>query len=168
MYFGASQDDTIIINDGTFIGGNGGVVTNSTDGLLMLTGNGVFIDYADVIINGGTFTGGAAGMTIGVFDKVGAGVHVQDSNLTINDGIFRCIGLRVENRYYDSVNTISNGTFETIEYISNYDDYTPTTLLSMVRIEQPELIFTAVQFLILSYQDQHIMRLTLMVEPLIN
>ena len=127
VYFGASQDDTIIINDGLFIGGDGGVVINSTDGLINAQGgSGVFIDYADVIINGGTFTGGAAGTTNGVFDKVGAGVHVQDSNLTINDGIFTGVGLRVENRYYDSVNTISNGTFETIEYISNYDDYTPT------------------------------------------
>ena len=31
IYFGATQDDTIVINDGTFVGGSGGVVTNLTD-----------------------------------------------------------------------------------------------------------------------------------------
>ena len=127
LYFGATQDDTIVINDGTFVGGAGGVVTNLSDGLINAQGgSGAFIDYADITINGGTFTGGTAGLTNGISDLVGAGVHVQDSNLTINDGNFIGVGLRVENRYYDSVNTISNGTFEIIEYISNYDDYTPT------------------------------------------
>ena len=59
--------------------------------------------------------------------RLGAGVHVQDSNLTINNGNFTGIGLRVENRYYDTINTISNGTFETIEYMSNYDDFSQTS-----------------------------------------
>jgi len=126
--FGASQDDTIIINDGIFTGGDGGVVVNSANGLVNAQGgSGVFIDYADVIINGGTFTGGAAGTTNGVLNRLGAGVHVQDSNLTINNGNFTGIGLRVENRYYDTINTISNGTFETIEYMSNYDDFSQTS-----------------------------------------
>ena len=93
VYFGATQDDTIVINDGTFVGGDGGVVTNLTDGLINAQGgSGVFIDYADVTINGGTFSGGSAGLTNGISDQVGAGVHVQDSHLTINDGNFIGVG----------------------------------------------------------------------------
>ena len=129
FYYGATQDDTITVSEGTFIGGSGGTVINSEDGLISAQGgSGFFVDYADVVINGGTFSGGAAGTSNGILDRVGAGLHAQDANLIINGGVFNTngLGLRVENRYYDTVNTINNGSFGEIEYISNYDDYTPT------------------------------------------
>ena len=129
---GYTDNDKISINDGVFTGGNGGVVLNSTNGLISAQGgSGLFVDYADVVINGGTFSGGAAGTTNGILDRVGAGVHAQDANLIINGGVFNTngLGLRVENRYYDTVNTISNGVFGKIEYISNVDDYSGGTFI---------------------------------------
>lgn len=125
-----AANDLIDISDGTFIGGSGGTVINSEYGLISAQGgSGLFVDYADVVINGGIFSGGASGTTNGILDRVGAGLYAQDANLIINGGVFNTngLGLRVENRYYDTVNTINNGLFGEIEYISNYDDFSLTS-----------------------------------------
>ncbi|MDZ8117919.1 autotransporter outer membrane beta-barrel domain-containing protein [Pontiella agarivorans] len=123
VQYGVSVD----IDAGSFIGGAGGVSTNSGTGDSVADGgHGIFTDFADVNISGGTFQGGAAGTSNGEEAEAGYGVYVRDGSLTISGGTFSGNGLWFESHYYDSTANISTGTFGDVSFISTYDEFYTT------------------------------------------
>ena len=116
---------TIMISNGTFSGGAGGMADNSDIGDAYADGgSGVAVDFVTQLeILDGTFSGGAGGTANGAAGADGYGVRTRDTNLRILGGTFSGNGLSFMSQYYDCVANVFGGAFGTALFLTRGDDY---------------------------------------------
>ena len=132
-----ADSGSVTIQSGMFVGGNGGSVTNSREGVSQKgyadAGHGAVInDVNSLTINDGIFMAGQPGVSEGETGKSGYDALLRDNkNIVINGGAFTNNGAKIEAIYYTQNITINDGLFSELtvsaiddsEFLSTYENY---------------------------------------------
>ncbi|MCK5675436.1 MAG: autotransporter outer membrane beta-barrel domain-containing protein, partial [Verrucomicrobia bacterium] len=84
----ATEDNSLIISNGTFQGAAGGTVSGIAGSATANGGNGLYAEEATVEIHGGDFSGSAAGTANGIEGVTGVGLRTSNSTVTVHGGAF--------------------------------------------------------------------------------